>query len=365
MRVATILAFLALSVAASADEPTQYAYEDISIPAASEEEATRAFSADAAFDYIEKGAVAWTKKRGCVSCHTNGTNLLTTPSLVRYGGKVNEEMRRFFVQELEEDESESDLEKLRAGLRPTKIAYIAAGLAQWDQHLSKERSAETERALKLMFRAQADDGSYSNLECWPPLESSAYHGATVAMMAVAAVPGWIETAGPEVESKFEKLITYLRTTSPANDYQRTLLLWAASRHADLLDPSRMDALRSMIRKHQQEDGGWSIRSFASPEAWGNGDRAEKLRAEPDFAKPLSDGHMTGLAVIVLRESGVPIEDPQVQKGIRWIKSNQRESGRWWTRSLNTDKHHLITYSGTAYPMLALSLCEELIPSGTD
>ncbi len=366
MQLAKIFAVLTwLSFSVSGGEPTQYAYGEISIPAASSDEPNREFSAEAAFEYLENGAVAWTKKRDCVSCHTNGTYLLTAPSLVRHGGKVDAEMRRFFVQELEKDESETDLEKLRDELRPTKIAYITAGLAEWDRHLSEERSEETERALKLMFRAQADDGSYSNLDCWPPLESSAYHGATVAMMAVAAAPGWVENAGPDIGVKFEKLLGYLRTSTPANDYQRSLLLWAASRYPDLLETDRRKALQAMIQGHQQDDGGWSTRSFARPETWGSGNRAEKLRAEPEFVTPPSDGHMTGLAVIVLREAGVLADDPQIQKAIRWLKANQRESGRWWTRSLNTDRHHLITYSGTAYPLVALSLCGELTPPEVD
>jgi squalene-hopene/tetraprenyl-beta-curcumene cyclase len=46
-------------------------------------------------------------------------------------------------------------------------------------------------------------------------------------------------------------------------------------------------------------------------------------------------------------------------GEAWLLRNQRQSGRWWTRSLNTDKWHFITYSGSAYPLLALSLCDAL------
>ena len=42
--------------------------------------------------------------------------------------------------------------------------------------------------------------------------------------------------------------------------------------------------------------------------------------------------MTGLAVLVLREAGVPANDPRLQKGVQWLLTNQRESGRWWTRS---------------------------------
>ena len=66
--------------------------------------------------------------------------------------------------------------------------------------------------------------------------------------------------------------------------------------------------------------------------------------------------MTGLAIVALREAGVPRNDPRIQRGVMWLNSNQRESGRWWTRSLNTDRAHYITYSGTALPALALQLC---------
>ena len=96
-----------------------------------------------------------------------------------------------------------------------------------------------------------------------------------------------------------------------------------------------------------------MRQFAKPDEWGGGNRAGKLREEPEFATQPSDGHMTGLALLVLQEAGVKNDDPTIQKGLIWLKKNQRESGRWWTRSLNTDKWHFITYSGTAYPLLAL------------
>lgn len=102
-----------------------------------------------------------------------------------------------------------------------------------------------------------------------------------------------------------------------------------------------------------------MRTFATPEQWGTGNRAEKLRAELAFHFPQSDGHMTGVAIIALRKAGVPASDPHIQRGIAWLLANQRSSGRWWTRSLNRDGWQFITYSGTAYPLLALSLCGAL------
>ncbi len=121
----------------------------------------------------------------------------------------------------------------------------------------------------------------------------------------------------------------------------------------LIDDARRAELVALLEKHQRTDGGWSIRSFAEPEQWGQGNRAAKLRAEPEFTREPSDGHMTGLALIVLAENGVAKNDPHVAKGIAWLKSHQQVSGRWWTRSLNTDTYHFITYSGTAYPLMAM------------
>lgn len=115
----------------------------------------------------------------------------------------------------------------------------------------------------------------------------------------------------------------------------------------------------MIWSHQRADGGWSIRTFAKPEGWGEGNRAEQLRAEPDFDNPPTDGHMTGLAVLVLRDAGVAVVDLRIQAAINWLKSNQRESGRWWTRSLNNDTYHFITFSSTGYALLALAKCDAL------
>jgi squalene-hopene/tetraprenyl-beta-curcumene cyclase len=69
--------------------------------------------------------------------------------------------------------------------------------------------------------------------------------------------------------------------------------------------------------------------------------------------------MVGLAIIALRKAGLPSSDPRIQRGVQWLLSNQRASGRWWTRSLNRDGWQFISYSGTAYPMLALALCNAL------
>ena len=357
-RILLTLFFLGTAAAEKGDEAPkpQYEWEQISIPAASAlETILEQFSPQRAVAYMEDGALAWTRKRECIACHTNGTYFVTRPALTETLGRPPAELREFVIDELDELRA-MEPEKLRSSVRPTQVAYAAQGLAEWDSHVTGELSRETREALDLMLQLQDPEGAWSNIDTWPPFESSRYQSATVGAMAMAAAPGWL--AANTDQEAVRKTREYLRTRAP-HDYGRLLLLWVSTRWPGLLDEEKQQELVEMIWKHQREDGGWSIRTFATPETWGRGNRAEKLRAEDDFENPASDGHQTGLCVLVLRQAGVPADDPRIQRALDWLLSNQRESGRWWTRSLNTDKFHFITYSGTCYPLLALDSCGRL------
>ena len=181
----------------------------------------------------------------------------------------------------------------------------------------------------------------------------------MAAMAAATAPGWLNGLKDDdpVKTNVESLKKYLRETPPPHAYARVLKLWTSLRMAGILSQREQEEIVALIRSKQQKDGGWSMRHFATPEQWGGGNRAGKIRGEANFKKPTSDGHMTGLALLVLQAAAVAKDDAQIGKGIAWLKSNQRESGRWWTRSLNTESWHFITYSGTAYPLLAIQNAE--------
>ena len=58
--------------------------------------------------------------------------------------------------------------------------------------------------------------------------------------------------------------------------------------------------------------------------------------------------------MVLKHCAVSDNHPSLRRGLSWLETHQRESGRWWARSLNTDRYHFITYSATAFGLAALS-----------
>jgi len=354
--IAGFVAVLTGASACGADElPNQYEAGEIKVAAARADEPVIDFSVVKATQHLDHGAIAWSQQKNCVSCHTNGTYLFIRPALTSTLGAPLKETRQFFVDQLEILSKLGARKMRRSGTRPAQVIYIAAGLAEWDAHVSKRLSPETDKALRLTFELQNAEGTWHSLTCWPPFESSAYQEAHMAAMAVASAPGWTALLGEddELRAKIDLLKKYIRETKPSHDYASVLQLWTSLRLDGILNAKQQQAIVKLIRQKQKPDGGWSMRQFATPEQWGGGNRAGKLRDEPEFETEPSDGHMTGLALLVLQEAGVPNDDAALQQGLTWLRKNQRESGRWWTRSLNTDKSHFITYSGTAYPLLAL------------
>ncbi len=345
----------------------QYHMKDVTYLRPSPNEKIIPFSAPRALDYLEKGAVAWTADWGCVACHTNGTYMVVRPLMTRQLGAPYGGMRLYFISalraELAQDPARPDPE-----IEPKQAVYIAAGLAMWDAEVIHELTDETKQAMEYMFKVQSPDGAWVVLpdDTNPPFESSRFQLATIAARAVGNAPDWARRQiGTPVEHKINLMKDFLRGDQKMQgDYDRTHLLWASAELPGLIDDGRKREIVDMIFAHQKSDGGWSIRSFARPEEWGSGNRAQKLRSEAEFVDPPSDGHMTGLAIIALRKAGVPADDPRIMRGVQWLLANQRESGRWYTRSLNRDGWQFITYSGTAYPMLALALCDAL-PAGRE
>ena len=66
----------------------QYQHGSISIPPANPDEPiVENFSPRLALDYLDRGAVAWTRERGCLTCHTNGSYMVIRPALSDKFGK--------------------------------------------------------------------------------------------------------------------------------------------------------------------------------------------------------------------------------------------------------------------------------------
>lgn len=346
----------------------QYASGEIQIPAASADEPKVKFNektVQLALKYLDDGALAWTRERNCVACHSTGVYLAERTALTPLFGPPKSEVRDEFVATIP---TEVPKPTIRDGVKtyPSVIFSVwrTLGLAQWDKYVTGKLSAETEKSINDLLLRQSDDGLWSSAnQVEVPYIRTDFELGLEAFRAMNAAPGWLDSITDEtVKKRVAKLKQALAAAEPANDFERVQQLQLAAISPELVSKNEIETARAILTKLQKPDGGWSTRSFSPTKDWGptiTKDNIEMIDSEPDAADPASDPFMTAFAIVLLRESGTPVNDSRIQKGIAWLKSNQRESGRWWMKSLYKNTKHYITYISTAQVLRALALCDEL------
>lgn len=306
-------------------------------PTKPDEPLAKEYSAAKAAEYLDGVGVGWTRERKCITCHTNMPYLTARPLLK---GDEWKEVRTFL---------EKDVERWSAGGKPRGDTYVVAtafALAFNDAQQTGKLHDTTKAALDKMWTVQKDHGAWNWLKCdWPPLEHDDYYGATLAALAVGYAPGDYAKSD-SAKAGVAKLRAYLKKTPAPDLHHAAMLLWASTKLDNLLSADEQKKIAADLRAKQRTDGGWSLPSLG---AYKRRDK-EKTPNDPNAD---SDGYGTGFVTYVLLQSGAKPTDAAVTKGVTWLKANQRESGRWYTRSLNNDADHYIANAGTAFAVLAL------------
>lgn len=332
MKIAVVIA---LGLLHAAGEPLKAPAEN-----RADEPRAKQFSLQRATQFLESASLAWQSKQGCFTCHTNYAYLYAQP-LVSADTPAHAEVR----QGLEALVTKRWQEK---GPRwPAEVVASAAALAFNDAHTTRKLHPTTRAALDRMWTLQRADGGWNWLLCnWPPMENDDHYGVTLAALAVGVAPeGYAKT--PAIQPNLERLRGYLRKNQPQNLHHWAMLLWADKHLGGLLTPAEKQAALDALLAKQRPDGGWNSPSLGN---WKRGDKKEH-----DYET--SDGYATGFTIYVLRQAGLPANHPTLEKGIAWLKDNQRESGRWFSRSLNRDNRHYLSHAGTAFAIMALALDE--------
>jgi squalene-hopene/tetraprenyl-beta-curcumene cyclase len=226
----------------------------------------------------------------------------------------------------------------------TEVVATAATLAFDDAQTTGKLHPRTRQALARMWTLQRRDGSWSwNKHLLPPQELDEYFGVVYAALGVAYAPekyAESEAAGEGVA----RLKRYFQQNAPPNLHHKTWLLWASLKLDGLMTPTEREKTIKDLVALQRADGGWNLASLGD---W------KRLNGRPNDKASPSDGYATGLVLYVFRQAGVAAKEAAVERGVNWLKTHQRASGRWFTRSLNADRAHYIANAGTAYALMAL------------
>lgn len=342
------------------------------------------WSPKAAATYLDYRADWWSGWNGaaldrgtfCISCHTALPYALARPvlrnALTEAGPSKEERMLIEDVQkrvrlwnEIGPYYSDSGYDHKSAESRGTESVLNALILASYDSRLG-QLSNDTRTAFNNMWSLQQSNGAWNWLqfdqEPWEANDSP-YFGATLAAIAVGTAPGNYQS-NPAIQNNLKLLRDYLARTSAAQStINRVCLLWASTKLPGLLNSEQQQAIIKETLRRQQKDGGWRLASVA----WRRNGWSIKsllnmwLREDGTPLEGKSDGVATGLISYVLQEAGVPRDNPQLQRGISWLMTNQNpQEGFWPASSVNkkksrtSDTGRFMSDAATAYSVLALT-----------
>lgn len=306
------------------------------------------FSAAKAAEYLDRSALNWQKTKKCATCHTNLFYMAARPALKSIQPDSGE-VRSFY----------EDYRKIRWQKKgPTEARgfwpiVVGTGLTLNDIQTKGELSDVARDVLDMMWTVQREDGGWNWPDCdYAPLEIDDHYGVTLAALTVGMAPdNYAET--PQALAGLGKLRTYLRNNPPKSLHHRAMLAWSSVRVDGIATEAQRKKALTELLALQLDDGGWSTAGLLSD--WKG--------IVPKDGKPLdtitSDGYGTGFVIVVARELGIPSDDPCLQRGVNWLLTNQRQSGKWFTRSPVNECQNLISNVGSAYAVLALQACGEI------
>ena len=332
------------------------------------------FSPQQAARYLDSAALDWQNTHACTACHTMFPYMMARPAL----GSVSPqsaEVRQFF-------------EEIAAGKREAMPDYscqdidgavaigVASVMALNDRWVTGELHPLTRQALDHMWTFQRSDGGWT----WPyrdtpPLKADEHYGVTLAAVGTGMAPGDYANT-PTAKAGIEGVRRFLNRTQANSLHEKAMLLWASIYIDELLPAEAHAKILANLMDVQRPDGGWSLANLIdnTNDPSLETERVTKAKAEEGYGTEFlayigrekayksslaSDGYATGFIIFVARQAGLTASDPRLQRGLAWLKRNQRESGRWFTPSQAWHTQHLVSNAGTAYAVLALFACGEL------
>jgi squalene-hopene/tetraprenyl-beta-curcumene cyclase len=304
------------------------------------------FSAAKAARYLDTASLHWQKSRNCAACHVNMGYMYARPALssaLKDSGEVRDLFEEYVTKRWKE-RSPRDVQE---------TVVVTSALVFNDLQTTGKLHPITRQAFRVMWDFQRDDGGWTwRNDGYPPTEYDEHYGVTLAALSTGIAPDeYIDT--DEARRGIEGIRSFLKRNTPLSLHHRAMVAWASCYVGLLMNEQDRGKTLNELLAIQRPDGGWS-----TPGLLADWEGLRRMDGKPHDTKT-SDAYATGFTIVVGRELGLQKSDPRLQRGVNWLLSNQRVSGKWFSRSPAKDSRHYFSNFGSAFAILALQSCDKL------
>lgn len=249
-------------------------------------------------------------------------------------------------------------------------AVLNALILVTDDAQQRNFGSDTRAAFDRMWGVQETKGdirgswpwlAFGHEEPWEA-DDSRYYGACLAAVAIGKAPKEYQ-GDPKIQPRIDLLREYLKHQySQESLINRVALLWASTELPGAIDAQQRESLVDEILSKQQTDGGWQLAPLAWKwRGWTLASFSRSwIRSDGSLVDRHSDGYATALIAFVLLRTGLPTQNPQLQKAMLWLANNQTDQGYWPSYSINKRRRlssnagRFMSDAATAYAVLALT-----------
>ena len=247
-------------------------------------------------------------KAGCFSCHNQSLTAMAVGLARKNGFRLDEQTSAQQVK-VNAGALEGSRDALHQGFfvpmlnaNPVILAYVLLGL---DAEGYKPDLSTDAVAMYIQTHQMADGRWAFGPEARPPLCADTLGQTVLSMRGLQLYAPQVDKAA--YAKSIQLAATWIGEFQPRTHYDLAWrlqgLVWGG-KSKDALLKARGDLLAV-----QRSDGGWS-----------------------DIASMESSAYTTGLAMIALQSSGLPVSDPAYQRGVQYLLNTQLEDGSWHVRT---------------------------------
>jgi len=257
---------------------------------------------------LQRTDASFVPKAGCFSCHNQSLTAMAVALARKNGFAVDEQTSARQVQ-VNAGALAGSRNLLHQGFfvpginaNPTILAYVLLGL---DAEGYKPDLSTDAVAMYIQTHQMADGHWAYGPEARPPLCADTLGQTVLSMRGLQLYTPRVDKAA--YAKSIELAATWIGEFRPRTNYDLAWrlqgLVWAG-KSRDAILTARRELLAA-----QRSDGGWG-----------------------DIASMESGAYTTGLAMIALQSSGLPVSDPAYQRGVQYLLNTQLEDGSWHVRS---------------------------------